>query len=93
MKKGGETLFRILCLGLSALLLVMSLLYGARLTERNQAAAEAKTAAEKLRTENQLLQVRCAYAFSLEEIERYALEELGMQNLRAEQIVRAEIIG
>ncbi len=93
MKKAGETLFRALCLGISAILLVMSLLYGARLTERNQQAAETKAAVEELRTENQRLQVRCACAFSLEQIRRYAEQELGMQPLRAEQIVRAGSIG
>ncbi len=93
MKKAGETLFRLLGLSISALLLVMSLLYGARLAARNQEAAEAKAAVEALREENQRLRVRCACCFSLEEIDRFAREELGMQPLRAEQILRADLIG
>ena len=93
MRKPRETLFQILCVGASAILLVMSLLYGARLAARNQEAAEAKAAVEALREENQRLRVRCACCFSLEEIDRFAREELGMQPLRAEQILRADLIG
>lgn len=93
MQNPREILFQILCVSASVILLVMSLLYGVRLTERNQQAAAVKTAVETLREENETLRVRCACQWSLEEIERYARDELGMQNLSAEQIVRTDFAG
>ena len=93
MRKPRETLFQILCVGASAILLVMSLLYAVRLTACSQHASELKTAVETLREENQILRVRSAFRWNLEEIERYARAELGMQPLSAEQIIRTEITG
>ena len=74
-------------------LLVMSLLYGVRITALNQQAAAAKASVEALREENEILRVRAADSCSLEEIERRAREELGMQSLSAEQIVRTDFAG
>ncbi len=88
-----EILFQVLCVAASLLLLVMSLLYGVRITERNQQAAAAKASVEALREENEILRIRAAESWSLEEIERRAREELGMQNLSAEQIVRTDFAG
>ena len=93
MKRPREILFQILCIAASTVLLVTSLLYGVRLTQRNQQAAQAKAAVETLRKENTLLQARCAFRWSLEEVEHYAREELGMQQLSAEQIVKTEYAG
>ena len=93
MQKSGEVLFRVLCVSISTVLLVMSLLYGVRITARNQEAAAAKAAVETLREENEILRVRCASRWSLPEIERYAREELGMQQLSAEQIVKTDFAG
>ena len=86
MKSPGETLFQILCVTLAALLLGVSLYYGARRTALNDAAARDKAACQELRLENRQLLVRCACAESLQEIEETALE-LGMQRLCADQIV------
>jgi cell division protein FtsB len=88
-----EILFQILCVAASLLLLVMSLLYGVRITALNQQAAAVKASAEALRQENEILRVRAAGVWSLEEIERRAREELGMQSLSAEQIVRTDFAG
>ena len=93
MQKPGEVLLRILCVSISAVLLVMSLLYGVRLTALNQEAAAVKAAVESLKEENEILRVRCASRWSLPEIERYAREELGMQQLSAEQIVKTDFAG
>ena len=93
MQKSGEVLFRVLCVSISTVLLVMSLLYGVRVTALNQQAAAAKTKVESLREENEILRVREAHVWSLEEIERRAREELGMQSLSAEQIVRTDFAG
>ena len=88
-----EILFQILCVAASLLLLVMSLLYGVRITALNQQATAAKASVEALREENEILRVRAADSCSLEEIERRAREELGMQSLSAEQIVRTDFAG
>ena len=88
-----EILFQILCVAASLLLLVMSLLYAVRITALNQQAAAAKASVEALREENEILRVRAAVSCSLEEIERRAREELGMQSLSAEQIVRTDFAG
>ena len=93
MQKPGEVLLRILCVSISAVLLVMSLLYGVRLTALNQEAAAVKAAVESLQEENEILRARCASRWSLSEIERYAREELGMQQLSAEQIVKTDFAG
>ena len=81
-----ETLFRILGLGLAALLLAASLYNGARRAELNDTAAPDAAACQQLREENRRLLVRCACAEQLSELERRALEQ-GMQRVSAEQIV------
>jgi hypothetical protein len=86
MKSPGETLFQILCVALTALLLALSLYHGARRAELNDAAARDKAACQELRRENRQLLVSCACAESLKEIEDCALE-LGMQPVCADQIV------
>jgi hypothetical protein len=86
MDRPGEILFRAICLGFSLLLLVGSLLYGIQTTAYNDAAAAYRREAERLRSENAILLARCESSLSLEEIERYAVEELGMQRLCAEQM-------
>ena len=82
-----ENLFRGICLGFSALLLVLSLLLDTRIAACSDAAAEREREAENLRADNARLLARCESSLSLEEIERYALEELGMQRISGEQMV------
>ena len=65
-----------------------SLLCGIRLAAVNDLAAERKKEVEELKAENARLLARCESSLSLEEIERYAVEVLGMQRLSGEQIVR-----
>lgn len=90
MKEPGETLFRAVCLLASALLLILSLLSGIRLAALNDTAAACRREVEQLKTENARLLAACESSLSLEEIERYAVRELGMQHLSGEQIVRIE---
>lgn len=80
-------LYRAVCLAFSAVLLVLSLLTAARVTETNDRAAEAAAEIAALKTENEILLARCESSVSLETLERYALQELGMQPCRSEQIV------
>ena len=79
-----------LCLALSAALLVTSLVYAARCAACSDRAARTKEAVEQLRTENARLRAECACSLNLREVERYAREELGMEHLSAEQMVRLE---
>ena len=90
MKKTGDTLFLTVTLCFSALLLVLSLLCGVRMARLNDRAAACRREAAELQTENERLRARCACSLSLEEIERYAVEKLGMQRLRGEQIIVVE---
>jgi hypothetical protein len=82
-----ENLFRAICLGFSALMLVLSLLCGIRLAAVNDLAADREREVKRLRAENARLRARCESSMSLEEIERYAEEELGMQRLSGEQMI------
>ena len=86
-EKRAERLFRAVCLGFSAALLVLSLLTAARTTAVNDRAAALKTEIAALKTENERLRARVSGRIDLETLERYALEELGMQHCRSDQIV------
>jgi cell division protein FtsL len=85
--KRPENLFRAICLCFSVLLLVLSLLWDIRLAALNDLAAGKKRETERLKAENARLLARCESSLSLEEIERYAVEELGMQRLSGEQMI------
>ncbi len=82
----ADALFRAICLGFSTLLLVLSLLTAVRMTAVSDRAAELKTEIAALKTENEILLARCESSLSLETLEKYALEELGLQPCRSEQI-------
>ena len=89
MKPPGESLILCLALGLCALLLAMSLRYDLRAAVLNDRAVRDEAACLELTEEVRRLRVRCSFSLNLEQIERTAREELGMQNLCAEQILRA----
>ena len=91
MKRRIETLFRAVCLGFSLLLLVGSLFLGIRTAALNDAAAESRRRAEELRRENAWLLARCESSLSLVEIARFAEDELGMQFMTGEQMVRVPV--
>ena len=81
-------MFRAVCLCTAALMLVLSLLCSIRLTAVNDREARLTREIAELERENESLRVRCESRLSLEEIERYAVEKLGMQRLSGEQIIR-----
>lgn len=90
-QRRAEALFHALCLGFSAVLLVLSLLTAVRTTEINDRAAASKAAIAELTRENERLLAQSERSLSLETLERYALQELGMQPCRSEQIVFLKI--
>lgn len=93
MKEVCETLFRAIGFCFSAMLLVLSLLTSIKLAAVNDTAAGMERAVEKLRAENEILRAEYENSISLEEIERYAVEELGMQRCSPSQIVYIEYPG
>ncbi len=87
MKQLNETLFTAVTLCFSALLLVMTLLTGIKLAAVNDAAARLEQETARLRTRNGILEAEYENSLSLEEIERYAEEVLGMQRCTPEQMI------
>lgn len=90
-KRNTELFFNAVAVLFSALLLVMSLLCAVETAEVNDQAAALEKENERLKTENQILQTRLDNSLSLEELEIYALEELGMQRPAPGQIRTIEI--
>lgn len=87
MRGRNEALFRAVCLSFSAVLLVLLLLtdidIAAEKDKRTRLAARVETLAE----ENELLRARVEQRLSLEAIERYAREELGMRSSLPGQVI------
>lgn len=76
----------ILGFALVAVLMVFSLFARAQLSQISLQVVEQQTALEELATQKQKLLVQYEFAFNLAEIEDYAIQELGMQQPRSDQI-------
>ncbi len=87
MKYIYESLFRAVGFCFSAALLVLSLLCSIKLAAVNDTAARLEKEVNALQEENARLRAACETSLSLEEIERYAREELGMQRCMPGQIL------
>ena len=90
MKQVNEILFRAVCLGAAALMLVMSLLCSIRVTAVNDRAARLERENAALEAEIAVLTARAESRMSLEELERYAVEKLGLQRCGPDQIILIE---
>lgn len=90
MKQINEILFRAVCLCAAALLLVISLLCSIRVTAVNDRAARLERENAALEAEIAVLAARAESRLSLEELERYAVEKLGMQRLSPGQAILIE---
>ena len=84
MKQVCESLFRAIGFCFSAALMVLSLLTSIKLAAVNETAAQ--RAVEQLKEENEIRRAAYENSVSLEEIERYAVEELGMQRCAPNQV-------
>ena len=93
MTKLSNSVFNALCVAFSAVFLVLCMLCSAQRAAENERAAMYREEIERLKTENRVLYVQNQCEMSLEELERYALEELGMQRLSPRQIIYIEYIG
>ena len=91
MKQLNESFFKVICLSFSALLLVLFLLTTIDVaTERDYRGRLAREVRE-LTEENERLSIRVEEQLSLEAIERYAREKLGMKPASAGQIVYLDV--
>ena len=78
-KRTSGLLFGAVAAVFSAVLLVLSLLCAVETAAVNDRAAALEKETEKLKTENQILLIQCENSISLEELESYAVNVLGMQ--------------
>lgn len=89
-KRTSALFFNTIAALFSAVLLVLSLLCAVETAAVNDRAAALKKENERLKTENQILQARLDNSLSIAELERRALEELGMQRPNTGQIQTIE---
>lgn len=82
----SRILFRIICIGFSQLLLVGTLMGSIELAAMNEELTALEQELSELKNDKRILQARYESSLSLEELERYAKEELGMQTLKPSQI-------
>lgn len=85
--------FRLICLGFSALLLVMTLFTHIQLVRAQAAIGELENEMTRAENERIFLQIQSASALNLEELERRAVQELGMRHPEPGQIVDIEYLG
>lgn len=90
MKQLRETLFKAVGFCFSAVMLVLSLLSSISLADVNDTAARLEREVERLQTENEILRAKYENSVSLEEIESYASQVLGMQRCSPGQIFYIE---
>jgi cell division protein FtsL len=86
-KQLSEQLFRAVCLGFSAILLVMTLFGQIRLVKTESRIESLVNAIADAENERVVLQIRLNEALPLEELERRAVQELGMRHPEPGQIV------
>ena len=91
MKEICENFFRAIGFCFSAALLILSLLTSIKLAAVNDTAARLEKEVARLKNENEILRAEYENSLSLEEIERYAIEELGMQRCFPNQIIYVEL--
>ena len=93
MKRVSALAFRVICLGFSALLLVMTLFTHIRLVRTQSRIAELEAAITRAENEQIQLQIKTASALDLSELERRAVQELGMRRPEPGQIVEIDYLG
>lgn len=91
VKKISASLFVAVIFAFSAFLAILSLFASIKLAALGDEAVRIEKNSESLRTENELLAAQVEGIISLENLERYALEVLGMQRCTPEQIEYLEI--
>lgn len=74
----------------SAVIVVLSLLASAKLAEVEDRSEKLTKETALLEQRNRLLQAQCENLLSIEELERHAIEQLGMQRLSPSQVFYLE---
>ena len=89
-KRTAALAFRMICLLFSALLAVSTLLTGIDLTAESERLSALRQEQRALEKENERLRAEAACGMSLEELEDYAIQVLGMQHREPSQIITVE---
>lgn len=90
MEKKRRNVFSSILLFFSALVIVLSLLAAARTAELRDKSEKLSTEIHEIKRENILLKSRCDNEVSLDYLERYATNVLGMQHISPNQIFYLE---
>lgn len=88
-----EISFRVICLGFSALLLVMTLFTHIQLVRTQSRIGELEESITRAENEHIQLQIKTTSALDLSELERRAVRELGMRHPEPGQIIEIEYLG
>jgi len=91
LKKISFSLFIAVVFVFSAFITVLSLLASIKLNALGDSAARVTQMAEELEQENRQLAAQAETMMSMEELERYAIEVLGMQHCSPDQIIYIEV--
>jgi len=91
MKFFRETAFVIICILFSGAMLVLCLVSSIELNRVNDLAAAYEREAEKLKNENEVLRAKVESSLSLQELEIYAVQVLGMQHCSPGQVFYIEL--
>lgn len=86
MKRVSNVLFAAVLFAFSAVLAVLSLFASIKLAAVNDTATRLTKATEELYEQNDILLATIEKSISMDELERYATEELGMCRCTVEQI-------
>lgn len=86
MKRVSNVLFAAVLFAFSAVLAVLSLFASIKLAAVNDTATRLTKATEELYEQNDILLATIEKSISMDELERYAIEELGMCRCTVEQI-------
>lgn len=93
MKRASFILFRVICLGFSLLLLVMCLLSRISLAQTEARIEDLKGAVSQASSEERLLEAQLESGISLEKLDEYAVNKIGMQHPVQGQIRYIELAG
>ena len=93
MRRASALAFRLICLGFSALLLVLTLLTHIQLVRTQNSITQLEKQIARAENERITLQIQTASAMSLQELERRAIQELGMRHPEPGQIIETEYLG
>ncbi len=87
MKQINEALFRSVCLSFSAFLLILLLLTDIDLAAEKDRCARLASEVESITVDNELLRARIEQRLSLDSLDRYARETLGLVPCAPGQLV------